>query len=516
MVNQKLSDERGTISNTIEIKEAQLKDTISFGHFEFKQPKVIYPSLRNANIGSKLLQEFSITFDQKNKRLKLERADSQAENQDTKNDLDTETLIAQIIKLVDERFVDIPAGKKVIAGLSQNLKSGKYKKLSTDAEFRQVINKDLYELSKDLHLSVRPINRNSTRMRQGGNGQRVHRGTPNGSPQMRRMVNPRTGGRVINRPAKGHFIGKVLEGNIGYVKVNGALYPTQGSQIKQDMEKALQTVKNTDAVIFDLRNVPGGVPDTISLLSSYLYDEKPKLLNTYHHRIRGARELKTEPEKVLFHFGEKLPVYVLINSRTASGGEAFTYLNQQHGRVTVIGETSRGAGRLSATYPISQTQMLMVPENRSEHPVSKTGFEKVGVKPDIKAKSDDSLYTAHLTALERLSGKDKALAKVKNARNDLLKSQKELGEKFKEYIGVYGVRKIVANENGLLYRKEGQIDLGLKEISKDKYKLVVPPNVRTAGELPSIRFDRDSNGNIVSFSLIKPDGSVQGTFPKGK
>jgi hypothetical protein len=62
-----------TVSNTFEIKQAKLKGSIRFGQFEFKQPLVTYPSPRSANIGSQLLKEFAITFDQKNKRLKLKR-----------------------------------------------------------------------------------------------------------------------------------------------------------------------------------------------------------------------------------------------------------------------------------------------------------------------------------------------------------------------------------------------------------------------------------------------------------
>lgn len=64
-----------TISSTIEIKEARLKDTIRLGSFEFPQPMIIFPSLSEttAEIGSKFLSEFAITLDQKNRRLKLER-----------------------------------------------------------------------------------------------------------------------------------------------------------------------------------------------------------------------------------------------------------------------------------------------------------------------------------------------------------------------------------------------------------------------------------------------------------
>ena len=62
-----------TISNTVEIKQARLKNSIILGEFRFDRPFVSYPAPRSANIGSRLLKDFSITFDQKNKRVKLKQ-----------------------------------------------------------------------------------------------------------------------------------------------------------------------------------------------------------------------------------------------------------------------------------------------------------------------------------------------------------------------------------------------------------------------------------------------------------
>ena len=64
-----------TVVNTFEIKEAKLKDTISFGGFEYAEPSVIYPgpSPISANIGALVLRDYALTFDQKNKRVKLDK-----------------------------------------------------------------------------------------------------------------------------------------------------------------------------------------------------------------------------------------------------------------------------------------------------------------------------------------------------------------------------------------------------------------------------------------------------------
>jgi predicted aspartyl protease len=63
-----------TVSNEVEVKEVRLKENINLGRSEFKEPTIIFPALSDdANIGMQVLREFALTFDQKNKRLRLER-----------------------------------------------------------------------------------------------------------------------------------------------------------------------------------------------------------------------------------------------------------------------------------------------------------------------------------------------------------------------------------------------------------------------------------------------------------
>jgi hypothetical protein len=62
-----------SVSNQIELKQVQLKDTIRLGHFEYAQPMITFPALSDTNVGFKILREFTLTFDQKNRRMRLER-----------------------------------------------------------------------------------------------------------------------------------------------------------------------------------------------------------------------------------------------------------------------------------------------------------------------------------------------------------------------------------------------------------------------------------------------------------
>jgi len=63
-----------TITSEFELVEAQLKDDIRLGKYEFKRPVISFPApFPFANIGSKFLNQFAITFDQKQNRIRFIR-----------------------------------------------------------------------------------------------------------------------------------------------------------------------------------------------------------------------------------------------------------------------------------------------------------------------------------------------------------------------------------------------------------------------------------------------------------
>jgi hypothetical protein len=69
-----------SISNQIEIKQAQLNETIRIGRFDYPQALVSFPALSNTNVGFKVLRDYVLTFDQKNRRVKFSRGNNPAAN----------------------------------------------------------------------------------------------------------------------------------------------------------------------------------------------------------------------------------------------------------------------------------------------------------------------------------------------------------------------------------------------------------------------------------------------------
>jgi len=70
-----------TVTHEFKLKEARLKANIHLGKYEFTQPLISFPApFPFANIGSKLLNQFAITFDQKNDRVRFVRHDINERN----------------------------------------------------------------------------------------------------------------------------------------------------------------------------------------------------------------------------------------------------------------------------------------------------------------------------------------------------------------------------------------------------------------------------------------------------
>lgn len=64
-----------SMSGEVEIKEGRSKVVLRLGKHEFDQPVVTFPAPSEiANVGSKVLSEFALTFDQQNKRVRFLRS----------------------------------------------------------------------------------------------------------------------------------------------------------------------------------------------------------------------------------------------------------------------------------------------------------------------------------------------------------------------------------------------------------------------------------------------------------
>ncbi|MGA2810686.1 MAG: S41 family peptidase, partial [Candidatus Acidiferrum sp.] len=95
--------------------------------------------------------------------------------------------------------------------------------------------------------------------------------------------------------------------------------------------------------------------------------------------------------------GSKLvnkPVYILTSSTTISAAEQFTYDLKMLKRATIVGEVTAGGAHAGVWHRIDDHYSVVIPENRSVNPYSKSDWEATGIQPDIKVPADSALRTA--------------------------------------------------------------------------------------------------------------------------
>jgi C-terminal processing protease CtpA/Prc len=166
----------------------------------------------------------------------------------------------------------------------------------------------------------------------------------------------------------------------------------------------MQKLNGVDAIIFDLRDNPGGYASMVALLATYLFD-RPTHLNDFYDRGENSREQSWTLAPIP---GNKLadkPVFILTSSTTFSAAEAFSYDLKMLKRATLVGETTSGRGHMGALHRIDDQFAIRIPGIRVTNPISKTNWEGMGVEPDVKVKAADALHTAEELALAELGRK---------------------------------------------------------------------------------------------------------------
>jgi hypothetical protein len=194
---------------------------------------------------------------------------------------------------------------------------------------------------------------------------------------------------------------KILPHNIGYLKFNE--FP-DASICRTTVAAAMASLNHADAIIFDLRDNPGGYANMVALIATYLFDH-PTHLNDFYNRSEHSTEQSwTHPPVPGNRLADK-PAFVLTSLSTFSAAEEFSYDLKMLNRATLVGETTSGRGHMGMGHRIDDHFIIRVPGIRVINPISTTNWEGTGVEPDVKVKAADALKTAEKLAARRLQKK---------------------------------------------------------------------------------------------------------------
>lgn len=191
---------------------------------------------------------------------------------------------------------------------------------------------------------------------------------------------------------------EILPGNVGVLELRSFALKSPGQS--QAYAAAMSFLKDTEALIIDVRHNGGGDGEAVADLAGYFL-EKKTLLQWDVPRNGPQREHFSAAAVEGPRYGAAKPVYVLTSNDTFSAAEECAYDLQTQKRALVVGEHSGGGANHNRFFRVGDGFALSVPYMATKNAVTGINWEGTGVPPDVKVPAADALKAAHKLALEK-------------------------------------------------------------------------------------------------------------------
>ena len=172
----------------------------------------------------------------------------------------------------------------------------------------------------------------------------------------------------------------MLEDGIGYIRIEN-FKARSGNLAIEAVEKL--RADGANALIFDVRNDPGGNLNELLKILDYLLPEGTLFIS----QSKGGEQVRqySKPDCV------EMPMAVLINSESYSAAEFFSAALSEYGWATLVGEKTTGKGYAQTTIGLSDGSAIhiSIEEYFTPNGVSLAG---TGVTPDIEIPLTDEEF----------------------------------------------------------------------------------------------------------------------------
>ncbi len=165
-----------------------------------------------------------------------------------------------------------------------------------------------------------------------------------------------------------------LDEKVGIIKVT-SFNTTTADEFKDAMQTLIN--KGCEKFVFDMRNNPGGLLDSVANTLDYLLPEGPiiRVFDANGDEVTTERKM-SDAECVNY------PMAVIVNNGTASAAELFTSALMDYKKATVVGEITYGKGSMQTTLPLTDGEALKITYRLYKPPYSE-GYDGEGITPDV-------------------------------------------------------------------------------------------------------------------------------------
>ena len=327
--------------------------------------------------------------------------------QDLSSKKEKSALIKQVNKILIDNYVFPEVAVEIEQYVSKKQQQGAYDKVNDPVMFAELLTKDIQSVCHDKHLRVLYEPEQIKKQKE----------TVDPADSLKHIAERERWLKSINY---GFQEVKILDGNVGYLDLRGFANPDD-AEVTADA--SLSFLRNTDAIIIDIRKNGGGSPEMVQWLASYFFGGERFLLNTFYKRQDDfIKQFWTIPHAK----SSRLPnvnLYILTSNQTISAAEEFAYDLKHLNRATIIGEVTGGGAHAGGRINASPNYNVWTPTSRAINPITKTNWEGKGVEPHIEVSAQKAFDTAYIKSLEDLSVERKdinynaIIEKVKGAKN---------------------------------------------------------------------------------------------------
>ncbi len=285
----------------------------------------------------------------------------------------------RISNLMKEWYIDKGKALELSEVILENYKEAKYDNAKNRHEFAKMLQSDLVKLSNDKHIQISYKNEQDTN------------------------ENIRNSKEEQLEPGISKV--RVLPGNIERIKIT-VFSPLE----KKKFSEAFKKLKNSKAIIIDLRDCKGGAGDMVLWVMNHFLSSEPSLISTIENRKMNLKAEKWSLDSSKIPNSDRLsqPVYILVSSKTFSGGEAFAYHLKHSKRAIVVGEQTGGGANMVTKVQITNEENgdptgsynILLPYIKMLDGNTGKNWEGVGVIPNIKEVADDAMETAYDLAIK--------------------------------------------------------------------------------------------------------------------
>ena len=161
-------------------------------------------------------------------------------------------------------------------------------------------------------------------------------------------------------------------------------YPTTPDDLRETILQAVDA--GAEGIILDVRDNDGGTLDSVVRIASLFLKPEDDLV-LYVEKGDGTRQ--DWPVREGMQIATEVPMVMLINERSASSSEVLAGALQDHGRATIIGETSFGKGSVNILRPLSNGGGLYITIAHWHTPTGRI-IHGLGITPDIEVTHRDA------------------------------------------------------------------------------------------------------------------------------